>query len=174
MALWPPLSPTWFQLMRRLCCCGTGGRCLLCYQCQQQACRVWWHSWAQSYRKVRAALCLMGLGGLSCSKLGCHLGAGGHICCFWWCLKRGQGTTPNPGSCSSACASASASKQRTCPATSSNCDHHYKDNHSYHICSAHHLHHTAFTEKDHCCTYYACNNHQGYYNTDHHQPVHPN
>ncbi|POI34428.1 hypothetical protein CIB84_001817 [Bambusicola thoracicus] len=93
--------------------------------------------------------------------------------CFWKCLKCGQGTAPNPGSCSSACASASASKQRTCPATPSTCDHHYEDNHS-HICSAHHLHHTASTEQDHCCAYHACNNHQVYYNTDHHHPVHHN
>ncbi|OXB59000.1 hypothetical protein ASZ78_002484 [Callipepla squamata] len=82
----------------------------------------------------------------------------------------GQGIVPNPDLCSSA----SASKQGTCPATPSTCDHHYEDNHSHHICSSHHLHGTASAEQDHYCAYNTCNSHQGYYNTDHHWQVHPN
>ncbi|XP_010131737.1 PREDICTED: very low-density lipoprotein receptor-like, partial [Buceros rhinoceros silvestris] len=57
-----------------------------------------------------------------------------------------------------------ATKQGVCPATSSTCDHHYKDNHKHRCCSAHHLyhlHHETYTRQNHYCThYYSCTNQQ--------------
>lgn len=103
---------------------------------------------------------------------GC-LAAGGYVGCSWRCLECWDGTAPNPGSCS--CASASATKQGVCPAAPSTCDHHYEDNHKYHCCSAHYLHHKTYTKQDHrCAHHYSCTNQQGYHITNHHQPVHIN
>lgn len=102
----------------------------------------------------------------------------------------GGRAAPNPGLCSSACAS--ANNQRACAATPSTRDHYVEDKHdhcskgrpNHHVRLASHLHHTTSTTQDHCCARHhsadhhqpvcANHNHPCTSRHHHHQPAHPN